>query len=92
MIAVTPPIQIEDGPGAGRELDRVMIATRHKGSGLFPVTEWPIAVYVCEVFGKPEPGSVLQAHDFALIAWAELYPTEAMARETMRTAWGDIDT
>ncbi len=68
------------GPG-DRDIDLMLLATTHQGSSLFHITEWPVDVHVARpLLDHPELLDALQDDQFELIAWAELYRTEADAR------------
>lgn len=64
-----------------KDVDVVIVATRHKGDSLFPINEWPVSVHVARpLVANPELRAVIRDDETELIAWAELYPTEAAAR------------
>ena len=52
LVLIEPPL-IGQPYGLGdRDIDRVLLATRHAGRTLFPVTEWPALVYVIRVLDE----------------------------------------
>ena len=82
LIRIDPPLIGQKYGLGGRDIDRVIVATRHKGYTLFPVTTWPAYVHVARLLvDLPEDKSELQAAEFEPIAWAELYKTEKDARD-----------
>ena len=81
LVKIDPPL-IGQNYGLGdRDVDLVLIATRHVGSSLFPINEWPIFVHVARpLIENPELHDRLRDDQFQLIAWAALYQTEEKAR------------
>jgi len=54
----------------------LILASRHQGRSLYPVSEWPLAVYVCRLKGKDEPeGDVIASEDLAILDWGEVRQT-----------------
>lgn len=81
LLAIEPPLLGQPFGLGARDIDRVVVATRHAGVSLFPITQWPVAVYVLRLrIELPEDRRRLEVADAELFAWAELYPTEASAR------------
>ena len=81
LIRVEPPLIGQTYGLGGRDIQYVIVATRHQGSALFPIMEWPVYVHVVRLLvDLPDEKSELQATEFESIAWAELYKTEADAR------------
>ena len=80
LIKVDPPILGQKYGLGDRDLDVLLIATRHAGASLFPINEWPIAVHVARLLGdKSVDSDRLRDEDFESIAWAELYRSESDA-------------
>lgn len=74
LIEVTPPIPARHPHAGGQQLKQIVIAARLNGTSLFPITDWPFAVYVLEpLIENPAAADLLNQDDVALIAWAELY-------------------
>lgn len=83
VVRIDPPL---DGQSFGRgehDLDKVVLATRHQGATLFPVSEWPTYVHVARLLGPAEKKDRLEAGDLDSIGWGELYRTEAEARRAV---------
>ena len=75
LAEIDPPI----AAGTSKESNTsiVILAARHKGCGLFPVTEWPLSVHVAKALVENVQGrDHLELTDVQTIAWAELYETE----------------
>lgn len=80
MVRVEPPILVRDSTAGDLEVSVVILAARHKGSSLFPISEWPVHVHVARLLGhEPQPRDRLRSVELQPIAWAELYRTEADA-------------
>lgn len=80
LVEISPPL-IGQGFGlGGRDIDMVLLATRHKGASLFPINEWPIFVHVARpLIENPCDREVIHDDEFVSIAWAELYLTHEQA-------------
>jgi len=68
-------------------LEKLIVASRHENSSLFPVNEWPVFVYVMAVLvDNPEQLITISDEQIKLIAWAELYKnlTDATASVSSR--------
>jgi hypothetical protein len=81
LVRIDPPL-IGQKYGLGeRDIELVLVATRHKGSSLFPITEWPVFVHVARMLVEdPVHYDRLEKGQYESIAWAELYRTEDDAR------------
>ena len=81
LVNIEPPL-IGQLYGLGdRDIDTLLLATRHKGESLFPIDKWPVFVYVARLFiDNPQQRDQVHDNEFELIAWAELYRTKADAR------------
>jgi hypothetical protein len=49
LVKVEPPIIGQPYGLGGRDIDTLLVATRHKGDSLFPIKEWPV-VRACRSF------------------------------------------
>jgi hypothetical protein len=76
LIRIDPPI-IGQRYGLGaRDIDKVIIATRHSGGSLFPINEWGLHVHVARVLmDNPESREVIHDSEMEEIDWAALAPT-----------------
>jgi hypothetical protein len=81
LVKIEPPL-IGQPFGLGeRNIDTLLIATRHKGDSLFPISRWPIYVHVARLLiDNPERRDQIHDNEFESIAWAELYRTQKDAR------------
>jgi len=81
LVKVEPSIVGQLYGLGGRDIDTLLIATRHKGDSLFPIRKWPVLVHVARpLIENPERREQIHDNEFQLIAWAELYRTEEDAR------------
>jgi hypothetical protein len=81
-VRIDPPLLGQPYGLGACNIDFVFVATRHQGSSLFPITEWPVFVHVARpLIDEPALRCALQDNELESIAWAELYPTEEAARK-----------
>ena len=74
LLKVDPPLLGQKFGLGSRDVDMVLVATRHRGSSLFPLNERPIYVHVARpLVEHPELRDHLRPDEFESIAWAELY-------------------
>lgn len=67
------------------EVDEVVIATRHKGTSLNPISELPITVFVCYLFNDQMRNTgQISSKDLKLILIGEIYRTLADAEQAIR--------
>jgi hypothetical protein len=67
----------------GSKIDRVVLAPHYEGMRLFPITSYPLPVYVYELC-HPLSGDVVQREDVIMAAWCEVYQTEEAARANVQ--------
>ena len=84
LIRLEPPIPGQQYGLGDRAITDVVIATRHVGTSLFPICEWPVAVHVARllVADSEDLGTVADS-DLEEIGWAELYPTRQAAEKRL---------
>jgi len=81
LVKVEPPLIGQRYGLGGRDIDTLLVATRHEGDSLFPIKQWPVYVHVARLLiENPEQREQIHDDEFESIAWAELYVTEAAAR------------
>lgn len=81
LIKIDPPLPGQKYGLGSRDLDRILVATRHQGASLFPINEWPVFVHVARLLiENPQEQDSLREEDFESIAWAELYKSDYDAR------------
>jgi len=80
LARIEPPVVGQPFGLGGRDIDHVILATRHVGESLFPVQRWPVFVHVARPLVPTEERDVLHDGELESIAWAEIYQTEDAAR------------
>jgi hypothetical protein len=81
LVKVEPPLIGQLYGLGGRDIDTLLIASRHKGHSLFPIRKWPVFVHVARLLiENPEQREQIHDDEFESIAWAELYRTKEDAR------------
>lgn len=86
LIHIEPPLMGQKYGLGGRDIDCVIVVTRHKRDSLFSDTSWPVDAHIARLLiHLPDDKLELESSDFELIAWAELYKAEKDAIDKM---WG----
>ena len=80
LISIDPPLPGQAFGLGARDLDQVVVATRHRGESLFPIKRWPVFVHVARLLVPYQGQNVVRDDEIESFAWAELYPTEEAAR------------
>lgn len=77
LVRIEPPIIGQRYGLGGRDIDCVLLATRHEGASLFPIREWPVFVHIARLrIEHPEDRDEVNDDELSSIMWGELYPTE----------------
>ena len=77
LIRIAPPIPGQPYGLGDRDIAEVVIATRHAGSSLFPITDWPVFVHVARpLVADIELRESVDINELEEIGWAELYPPD----------------
>lgn len=80
LVRISPSV-----PFRGKLLDEVVLASRHVGYSLLSITEWPVYVHVAVLMAPLEDhAQIVRTADLFSLAWAEVYPTEADARQAVQ--------
>lgn len=76
LVSIDPPI-IGQKYGLGdKDIDQVILATRHQGDSFFPINNSPMSVHVARILiDNPQNKEVIHNNEMKLIAWAEIYQT-----------------
>ena len=56
-----------------KDIKQLVLATRHQGYSLFPISEWPAYVHVALPLSDIDMNDYIREADIKLIAWGELY-------------------
>lgn len=82
LVRVDPPLVGEKYRLSGLPIDLVILAPHLAGDTLFPISRWPLHVYVVRTHSaSPEKLEFLEDAASDILAWGELYPTEEAARQ-----------
>jgi hypothetical protein len=80
LVHIDPPLIGQKFGLGGRDVNHVIVATRHQGECLFRPKRWPVSVHVARLLAPYEDQDVVRNDELESIAWAELYLTEDDAR------------
>lgn len=80
IIQIDPPIIAQKYGVGNKDIDLILVATRHKEDSINPVKRWPVCVHVARPLVDPMACEVLTEDEYESMAWAELYETEEDAR------------
>ena len=82
LVKIAPPF---DGKRLGartKYLRSIIIASRWEDRPLFPITGWPISVYIlAPMTAKLESVDEIFEKDVRMVGWGELYPTAEWAAD-----------
>jgi hypothetical protein len=79
LVKVSPPVVGQDF-NCGSDIELFVIANRHQGYGLFPVTKFPCSVHIARpLIEDIELREQLRKEDLEVVAWGELYRTRSDA-------------
>lgn len=75
LVEVDPPL-----PSAIYDTDadvcRLILGARHQGASIFPVTEWPLAVYICRLSEADGPvPDAIASEKLSILDWGEIRQT-----------------
>ncbi|MFO0761712.1 MAG: hypothetical protein U0359_35040 [Byssovorax sp.] len=84
VVRIDPPLDGQRHRMGEHALDLVVLATRHKGTSLFPISKWPISVYVAKILENAQNKNQLGKTDLEIIGWADLYKTREDAMAELR--------
>ena len=72
LVELEPPLPA-DVYGTPEDIRLIILAARHQGYSLFPVTEWPLLVYICVLKNNiaPEEDTIKSA-DIIILDWGEI--------------------
>jgi hypothetical protein len=85
LVEVEPPVIGQEYGLVSTNIGEVLILSRHQGSSLFPVSEWPCDVYVARKLDDAiAETSVIAKGQVELIVWGRIYRTLAEANAEAR--------
>jgi hypothetical protein len=85
LIDIEPPLEGQSFGLGATDITRLIISSRLQGQTLYPISGWPLSVYVARVVDD----TVLESLAFtreqvALIAWGTLFHTREEASQQAR--------
>jgi len=72
LVEIDPPLprQVYE---TTEEIKWLILGSRHQGTSLFPVSEWPLPVYICRTKGSNNPpAEKLVSETLAIVDWGEI--------------------
>lgn len=80
LVAIEPALEGQRFGLGATDIEHLIIGTRAQGQRLFPMSQWPVSVYVARVLDD----ALLRTQEFThhqveLIAWGMLYRTHEEA-------------
>lgn len=74
LVDIEPPLAGQCFGLGGSDVTSLVIASRHRGQTLYPVSEWPSHVYVARVVDNKSPSTgALSKGTIELIAWGAVF-------------------
>jgi hypothetical protein len=74
LVNIAPAIPGQRYGLGDKEITQLILASRHEGVTLFPVTEWPAHVYVFRILdGALLKQAIFQPHQVEMIAWGMIF-------------------
>lgn len=74
LVDIDPPLPGQHFGLGGEDVTSLVIASRHEGQTLYPISEWPSHVYVARVVSNAfPPAHALATDKIELIAWGTLF-------------------
>ena len=81
LVTIHPPLVGQGWLPDAQAANTAILATRHKGASLFPITHWPVYVHVARLLVPYLDQDVIRTDQMDEVGWGELYPTEEAARK-----------
>lgn len=79
LVRLSPPV-VGQPWGLSEDIEHFVLANRHDGERLFPISEFPCFVHIARLTAKPiGQGGTISASDLETVAWGELYRTRSDA-------------
>jgi hypothetical protein len=75
LVRISPELLGQPFGLGNNNIDILLLATRHRGFSLYPVTQWPTSVYVTRLVNRDVLNDISFTSDqVELIAWGEIFP------------------
>ena len=74
LVDIAPPVRGQKYGLGDKDINQLILASKHQGVTLFPVTEWPAHVYVFRVLDEALLKQAnFQAQQVEMIAWGIIF-------------------
>jgi hypothetical protein len=85
VIDIEPVLEGQSFGLGATDITRLILSARHRGQTLYPVSEWPLFVYVARIVDNAvlDTGTITRGQ-VELIAWGELFRTREEALDLAR--------
>ena len=88
MLRISPSIQYSYNLNEVQEINTIVIRPRHVVETLFPVSEWPLFVFINKLLvDLKRINDEIHSDECACIFWGEIYQTKQKANEAMKNMW-----
>lgn len=72
LVEIDPPLP-RNTYDTEDEISQLILATRHEGTTLFPISNMPLPVYICRISDDVDlKQEVVQSGDISIIDWGEI--------------------
>lgn len=73
LVQISPPLpkEIYDTP---EDLAWVILAPKNQGDSLFPVSEWPLSVYICNTKAPILDNKEFSSRQLTILDWGKILP------------------
>jgi hypothetical protein len=76
LIEINPPLIGQSLGLADKDIAQLIISTRLEGYTLYPITQWPVPVYVSRILDQAILGTLLfEENQVELVAWGMIFRT-----------------
>lgn len=81
LCEIEPPIIGQPYGLGGKNMHRIVIASRHSGYSIFTINDWPIYVHVARLIRSISDNKfAIKSNDIESIGWAEVYESATAAK------------
>lgn len=72
LVRITPPLP-KDIYGTDADIYELVLGARYEGSSLFPISEWPTAVYICRCeIPLDQNDDTIGSEQLTILDWGEI--------------------
>jgi len=88
-IQVDPPVIGQPYDQGQQDIRDLLLRPHFEGDSLFPITRFPLPVYIFRVLSDAFTGEIMTPEALELAAWGEIYETKEDAEAVARSAADD---